>query len=198
MKKKGVAISLNLLIIFALLIFAVVLFVFVIPKFHEELEREGTASTKCTKWNCDFDLKHVCLVANEVQLTLENTKDSDIAAFNVRVYGSKDTDEIITPEGVTSFAMKKIYTQYDLSKTGPVRKLAIFPILRTGEQTIECPDNFYKVEDVAYCTTGCITCTTKVPICKTAHLQGLCDGLDTLYGIGCQEACCVEHGLCCD
>lgn len=198
MKKNGITLSLNLFVIFALVIFAVVLFTFVLPKFGEELKREGGTSIYCDKLNCDFDLKHVCLVANEVQLTLENTKDSDITSFSVRVYGNKDTDEMITPEGLTSFTMKKLYTKYDLSKTGPIKKLTVFPILKAGEQNVECPHNFYNVEKIAYCTTGCITCTTKVPICKTAHVEGLCDGLDMLYGLGCQEACCIEHGLCCE
>ncbi len=33
--------------------------------------------------------------------------------------------------------------------------------------------------------------------CQNAETNGLCDGLDIVYGIGYKTACCSEHGLCC-
>lgn len=33
--------------------------------------------------------------------------------------------------------------------------------------------------------------------CQNAETNGLCDGLDIVYGIGYKAACCSEHGLCC-
>ena len=33
--------------------------------------------------------------------------------------------------------------------------------------------------------------------CQNAETNGLCDGLDIVYGIGYESACCSEHGLCC-
>lgn len=33
--------------------------------------------------------------------------------------------------------------------------------------------------------------------CQNAETNGLCDGLDIVYGIGYKAACCGEHGLCC-
>jgi hypothetical protein len=34
-------------------------------------------------------------------------------------------------------------------------------------------------------------------ICETAENNGLCDGLDIVFGDGYRAACCSEHGLCC-
>ena len=34
-------------------------------------------------------------------------------------------------------------------------------------------------------------------ICQNAKNNDLCDGLDIVYGIGYQAACCSEHNLCC-
>lgn len=34
-------------------------------------------------------------------------------------------------------------------------------------------------------------------ICQNAETNGLCDGLDIVYGIGYKAACCGEFGLCC-
>ena len=34
-------------------------------------------------------------------------------------------------------------------------------------------------------------------ICQNAETNGLCDGLDIVYGIGYKSACCGEYGLCC-
>lgn len=34
-------------------------------------------------------------------------------------------------------------------------------------------------------------------ICQDAETDGLCDGLDIVYGIGYRQACCGEFGLCC-
>ncbi len=33
--------------------------------------------------------------------------------------------------------------------------------------------------------------------CQNAETNGLCDGLDIVYGIGYKAACCSEHVLCC-
>lgn len=34
-------------------------------------------------------------------------------------------------------------------------------------------------------------------VCQNAENNGLCDGLDIVYGAGYKAACCSEHGLCC-
>ncbi len=34
-------------------------------------------------------------------------------------------------------------------------------------------------------------------VCQNAHVNGLCDGLDIVYGLGYRAACCSEHVLCC-
>ena len=34
-------------------------------------------------------------------------------------------------------------------------------------------------------------------ICQNAETNGLCDGLDIVYGVGYKAACCSEHSLCC-
>ena len=34
-------------------------------------------------------------------------------------------------------------------------------------------------------------------VCQNAESNGLCGGLDIVYGIGYKAACCSEHGLCC-
>mgnify|MGYP001593899594 CR=1 FL=1 len=34
-------------------------------------------------------------------------------------------------------------------------------------------------------------------VCQNAQTNGLCDGLDIVYGSGYQVACCGEHGVCC-
>lgn len=34
-------------------------------------------------------------------------------------------------------------------------------------------------------------------ICQNADDNGLCDGLDIVYGVGYKAACCGEYGLCC-
>ena len=34
-------------------------------------------------------------------------------------------------------------------------------------------------------------------ICQNAQTNGLCDGLDIVYGTGYKAACCSEHSLCC-
>ena len=33
--------------------------------------------------------------------------------------------------------------------------------------------------------------------CQNAETNGLCDGLDIVYGVGYKAACCGEHALCC-
>jgi len=33
--------------------------------------------------------------------------------------------------------------------------------------------------------------------CQNAETNGLCDGLDIVYGFGYKAACCSEHALCC-
>lgn len=34
-------------------------------------------------------------------------------------------------------------------------------------------------------------------ICQNAETNGLCDGLDIVYGLGYKSACCGEYSLCC-
>jgi len=34
-------------------------------------------------------------------------------------------------------------------------------------------------------------------VCQNAETNGLCDGLDIVYGVGYKVACCGEFGLCC-
>lgn len=38
---------------------------------------------------------------------------------------------------------------------------------------------------------------SNLQICQNAQNNGLCNGLDILYGQGYQAACCSEHNLCC-
>lgn len=38
---------------------------------------------------------------------------------------------------------------------------------------------------------------TNAATCQNAQDNGLCSGLDLVYGRGYQAACCSEHGLCC-
>ena len=38
---------------------------------------------------------------------------------------------------------------------------------------------------------------TDISICRNAQDNGLCSGLDLVYGDGYQAACCSEHSLCC-
>ena len=39
--------------------------------------------------------------------------------------------------------------------------------------------------------------TSSQDACQNADTNGLCDGLDIVYGSGYKAACCSEHGLCC-
>ncbi len=39
--------------------------------------------------------------------------------------------------------------------------------------------------------------TSSQDVCQNAESNGLCDGLDIVYGIGYKAVCCSEHGLCC-
>ena len=39
--------------------------------------------------------------------------------------------------------------------------------------------------------------TSSQDACQNAETNGLCDGLDIVYGIGYKAACCSEHSLCC-
>ena len=38
--------------------------------------------------------------------------------------------------------------------------------------------------------------TSSQSVCQNAETNGLCDGLDIVYGTGYKAACCSEHGLC--
>ena len=39
--------------------------------------------------------------------------------------------------------------------------------------------------------------TSSQEACQNAETNGLCDGLDIVYGQGYKAVCCSEHGLCC-
>ena len=42
-----------------------------------------------------------------------------------------------------------------------------------------------------------ITAASSFNLCQNADSNGLCDGLDILFGEGYKAACCSEHSLCC-
>lgn len=197
MKKRGMAPVLVVASVLAVLAFGIILFLVVLPYFEKQVEETGKAAITCSPMLLGFDVKHACSVANEVQLLLENNKDIDIEAFDVKVYGDKEVYESITDSGITGFGIKKFYSSYDLGSAGKVDKVAIYPILKSGSQLAKCSEIVLEIKRLEDCTTGCVTCKTKRDICETADADQICEGLDVLYGLGCREACCTEHGLCC-
>lgn len=197
MEKRGLAPVLNLLSLIGFLIIALVVFLVVLPDFQEKIEEKGKAGIACAPLLLGFDVKKACNVANEIQLLMENNKNMDINAFNVKVYGSKDVHETVTDSGITAFAIQKFYSNYDLASTGKVNKVALYPILKSGSQMARCSDFTLEIKKLGECTAGCQTCKTRSDVCETARQSDLCEGLDLLYGSGCRDNCCSEHALCC-
>ena len=66
--------------------------------------------------------------------------------------------------------------------------------------------SFAKQDQLAHTVHGQITGrvagaaasqSSSSPICQDAEDNGLCDGLDLVYGAGYQAGCCTEYSLCC-
>lgn len=197
MKKRGLAPVLIVVSSLATLALALILFLVVLPYAEKEVKEAGEEAIVCNPMELGFDVMHACSVANEVQLLLENSKEKNIEAFNIKVYGNKDVYESVTDSGITGFAIQKFYSNYDLGHTGKVDKITIYPVLKSGNRAAKCSNVVLEVKNLEDCTTGCMTCKTKKGICETATENYLCEGLDMLYGIGCRDACCTEYGLCC-
>jgi len=54
-----------------------------------------------------------------------------------------------------------------------------------------------KTNGVIYITSAQLSYFTDLNVCQTAQNNGLCAGLDIVYGSGYQVTCCSEHSLCC-
>jgi len=54
-----------------------------------------------------------------------------------------------------------------------------------------------KTDGVIYITSAHPSYFTDFNVCQTAQNNGLCAGLDIVYGTGYQATCCSEHILCC-
>lgn len=54
-----------------------------------------------------------------------------------------------------------------------------------------------KTQGIIYISNTKLPTFSDYSICLNANNNGLCDGLDIVYGLGYKAACCSEHTLCC-
>lgn len=100
---------------------------------------QGTIGEKAQKnIGCEFDIKldikDINLTNNTLILQLENAGSGDIDRFSIRIYGSNETEEVETTDGLESLGIQTFGITFNVDKVGTVDKIGVTPKLKTNDQ----------------------------------------------------------------
>lgn len=144
MKKRGVSqlIATILLIGFIIALVALVI-IWGRHYIEERTEKEGAVSQE--KFSCSTDVEitvnDVSYAGSNMDVTVENLKESVIGSFIVRVSGTSGTDPVDVYETLGKLSVKTLSFEFDESTVGVVEKVDVIPQLEVADGVyVPCSD----------------------------------------------------------
>ena len=144
MKKRGVSqlIATVLLIGFIIALVALVI-IWGRHYIEERAAKEGSIAQE--KFSCSSDVKitvtDVSYAGNNMEVTVENLKESVINSFIMRVSGTSGTDPVEVYEILGKLSVKTFSFEFDESTVGVIEKVDVIPQLEVADGVyVPCSD----------------------------------------------------------
>ena len=144
----------------------------------------------------DFKIETTKLTTNYLSFDLSYLKPDTIKLHNINVTGDV-ASTTVSPFAGAKISSNPIFIAQAINtskSTGDCYNIEVAinynVSLARGQETFTSVAKIYGIIEKH-------TIPEDAFICTNAHTSGLCSGLDIVYGVGYQQACCSNYGVCC-